>query len=161
MRCEKVKEKLSAFIDNELEKEIRSEIEQHLAQCPVCNKELELLSQTWSTLEVWEKIKPSESFESKFWHRVREKELKQSLFQRLLTKLIPVPTTVIILTIGLLAGIYLGNIVFPKETKVSTNESLFSLGKENFLYLDNFEDFPPESVGGVYIVLTSQKNDFK
>lgn len=159
MRCEKVKEKLSAFIDNELDREKTSEIKQHLAECSGCNQELKLLTQAWDALEGWERIESSDNFEARFWQRVRERELGQSLFQRLLTKLIPVPTTVIILIIGLLGGIYLGNIVFPKDTKVSPDESL-SLGKENFFYLDNFEDFPPESVGGVYIVLTSQKNDF-
>lgn len=160
MRCEKIKEKLSAFIDNELDREKTSKIEQHLAECSDCNQELKILAKTWGALEVWEKIEPSDNFEARFWQRVREREPRQLLFQRLLTKVIPVPTTVIILAIGLLGGIYLGNIVYPKETKVSTDESL-SLGKENFLYLDNFEDFPPESVGGVYIILTSQKNDFK
>ncbi|TET72623.1 MAG: hypothetical protein E3J56_05055 [Candidatus Aminicenantes bacterium] len=161
MRCEKVKEKLSAFIDNALDREKTSEIQQHLAECSVCNQAMKLLAQTWDALEVWEKIEPSDSFEAKFWQRVRERELRKPFFQKLLKRVIPAPATVIILVIGLFGGIYLGNIVFPKETKVSTNESLLSLGKENFLYLDNFEDFPPESVAGVYIVLTSQKNDFK
>lgn len=160
MRCEKIKEKLSAFIDNELDREKTSDIEKHLAECSDCNQELKILAKTWDSLEVWEKIEPSDNFEARFWQRVRERELRQPLFQRLFTKAIPVPTTVIILVIGLLGGIYLGNIVYPKENKVSGDESLSS-GKENFLYLDNFEDFPPESVGGVYIVLTSQKNDFK
>ncbi|MFH1946452.1 MAG: zf-HC2 domain-containing protein [Acidobacteriota bacterium] len=160
MRCKKVKEKLPAFLDNELDREKTSEIKQHLAKCSGCNQEFKMLARTWETLEVWKKIEPSENFEARFWQRVRERELRHPLFQRLLTKIILVPTTTIILVIGLLGGIYLGNIVYPKETKVSTDESL-SLGKENFFYLDNFEDFPPESVGGVYIVLTSQKNDFR
>lgn len=160
MRCKKIKKKLSAFLDNELDRKKTSEIEQHLAECSDCTQELKLLTQTWDALEVGEKTEPSNNFEAIFWQRVRERELGQSLYQRLLTKVIPVLTTVIIFFIGLLGGFYLGNEIYPKEIKVSSDESL-SLGKENFLYLDNFEDLPPESVGGVYIVLTSQENNFK
>ncbi|MFQ6084222.1 MAG: anti-sigma factor family protein [Candidatus Aminicenantia bacterium] len=158
MRCKKVKEKLSAFIDNELERKVRSEIEQHLTECFGCNQELKLLTQAWDALEVWEKIEPSDSFEARFRQRIRERELRQPLFQRVSKIVIPVPAmALIILVIGLLGGIYLGNILYPEETKVSTDES-FSLVKENFLYLDDFDDLPSESVGGVYIALTSQTN---
>ena len=161
MRCEKVKEKLSALLDNELENKKRQEIEQHLAECSGCKREMKLLTQTWNALEVWEKIEPLDNFEARFWQRVREKELRQPIFQRLLKIALPAPAmALIIIAIGLLGGIYLGNILYLNETKVSTDESL-SLGKENFLYLDNFEDFPPESLGGIYISLTSQRNNFK
>ncbi|MBE0460678.1 MAG: zf-HC2 domain-containing protein [Candidatus Aminicenantes bacterium] len=160
MKCKKVKERLSAFMDDELDRKKTSEIEQHLAECSACNQELKLLTKTWGSLEVWEKIEPSDNFEAIFWQKIRGRELRQPLFQRLLTKVIPVPTAVIILIIGLVGGIYLCNILYPKETKVYTDESL-SLVKENFLYLNNFEDFPPESLGGLYISLTSKGNNIK
>jgi len=161
MKCEKVKERLSAFMDNELDRKKSSEIEQHLAECSICNQEMKLLTQTWSSLELWEKIEPSDKFEIRFWQRVREKEQRQPLFQRLLQRSIPVTALgLIILVIGLLGGIYLGNILYPKEIKVYTDESL-SLAEESFLYLDNFEDFSNESVGGIYISLTSERNNFK
>lgn len=152
MECKRVKENLSAFIDNELEGKKRLEIEEHLADCPVCNQEAKLLTQAWNALEVWEKIKASDSFEVRFWQRVREREQRQFLPQRLFRKIIQIPVPVaaaIVLVIGLLLGNYLGNILYPKETKASKE-------KINFLYLDNFKDLPPESIGGVYISLVSQ-----
>ena len=161
MRCKKVKEKFSAFIDNELDREETSEIEQHLAECPRCNQEMKLLTQAWDALEVWEKTEPSDNFEARFWQRVREREPRQSFFQKILKRLIPVPAmAMIILLVGLIGGTYLGNMLYPKKQKLSSDESL-SLLKENLLYLDNFEDFPPESLGGIYISLTSQRNNFK
>jgi|Deesub1362B_J571_1020462.scaffolds.fasta_scaffold02161_4 anti-sigma factor RsiW len=151
MRCKKVKEKLSAFIDKELDREKILEIEQHLAECSECNQELNLLIQAWNALEVLEKIEPSDNFEDRFWQRVRETRLRQPLFQKLSRKLLPAPVVVIILVIGLLGGIYFGNILYPKQTKI----------KENFLNLDSFDDLPPESVGGIYFALVSKTNNFR
>jgi len=158
MRCKKVKEKLSAFIDNELESKIRLKIEQHLTKCFGCEQELKILTQTWQALEKRKRIEASVNFEEKFWQRVRERELKQPLFQRLLTRVIPIPAAFTVLIFGLAGGIYLSKILFPKETKMSSND-LYSLTNENFLYLDNFDDFPPESVGDIYISLTSLRKN--
>ncbi|HID93111.1 MAG TPA: hypothetical protein EYP60_03340 [bacterium (Candidatus Stahlbacteria)] len=152
MECKRIKEKLSAFIDNELEEKKRLEIEQHLADCPVCNQEVKVLTQAWNALEVWKKIRASDSFEARFWQRVREREQRQFLPQRLFRRIVQIPVPVaaaIVLVIGLLLGNYLGNILYPKETKAAKE-------KINFLYLDNFKDLPPESIGGVYISLVSQ-----
>lgn len=161
MRCKKAKEKLSAFIDNALDREKTLEIKQHLAECSYCEQELELLAKTWDVLDMCEKIEPSDNFEARFWQRVREREPRQSFFQKILKRLIPVPAmAMIILLAGLIGGTYLGNMLYPKKQKLSSDESL-SLLKENLLYLDNFEDFPTESLGGIYISLTSQRNNFK
>ena len=156
MRCRKVKKKLSAFIDNELKQEIKSDVERHLAECSFCNQELMLLNQTWDALEVFEKIDTSDSFEARYWKKVREKELRQPSFQRLLKITIPASAiALVILAVGLSGGIYLGNMLFSKETEAPPENSL-SVMKENLLYLENFEDLPPESVGSIYVALTSQ-----
>jgi len=161
MRCLKVRKKLSAFIDNELDETIRAKIEEHLRECFSCRHELMLLNQTWEVLEIWEKIELSENFEAKFWQRVREKAGEKEplpqprLFQRLTKIVIPASAIALIFSVlGLLCGIYLGNMLYLKETKVSPEDSL-SLIKEELLYLESFENFPRESIGNIYISLAS------
>ena len=165
MECKKVKEKLSASIDNELKDNDRQKIEQHLANCPLCRQEARFLSLAWNALEVWEKIEIPDNFEVRFWQRVREREPKKLPIKRLIRRIVEISVpaaAVIILVMGLILGNYLGNylgnILYPIETKLSNNK-VISLEKKDILYLDNFDDLPPESVGNVYISLVSQKKE--
>ena len=163
MRCQKVRKKLSAFIDNELDGAMRVKLEEHLRECFSCRQELRLLSQTWEVLGIWEKIEPSDNFEAKFWQRVKEKVKERELKPRArlfqwLTK-IAVPSSaiaLIFLALGLLCGIYLGDMLYPEENRVLPENSL-SLIKENLLFLESFEDFPRESVANIYISLASSE----
>lgn len=161
MECKKVKAKLSAFMDNELKDNKRLKIEQHLTDCPLCMQEAKLLAQTWSALDVWERMEVPHNFETRFWQRVREREEKKLSIQKLIRSIvrIPVPAAaVIILVTGLILGDYLGNILYPKETKLSADK-VIALGKNDILYLDTFDDLPPESVGNVYMSLVSLKEN--
>ena len=161
MECKKVKEKLSAFMDNELKDNERLKIDQHLADCPFCLQEAKLLAQTWSALEVWEKMEVPHNFETRFWQRVREREEKKLSIQKLIRSIvrIPVPAAAaIILVTGLILGNYFGNILYPKEKKLS-GDKVVALGENDVLYLDSFDDLPPESVGNVYISLVSLKEN--
>jgi len=158
MNCIKVKKKLSALLDNEIDQKPKPDIEHHLTECPACEHEYKLLTQIWNSLEAWEKIEPSDNFEARFWQKAREKEPRLTSFQGLIRKVILVPIATISLMIGVMGGIHLGQILFPGKTKPLTEESL--LLKRDFLYLDNFEDFPPESLAGVYLSLTSQRDNF-
>jgi predicted anti-sigma-YlaC factor YlaD len=49
--CKKVRKKLLAFLNNQLDKEKAKTIEQHLRTCLTCRKEEEALRSTWNLLE--------------------------------------------------------------------------------------------------------------
>ena len=49
--CKKVRKKLPAFLNNQLNKEKAKYVEQHLTICPTCGKEAEDLRLTWNLLE--------------------------------------------------------------------------------------------------------------
>jgi len=49
--CRRVGDNLSAYLDGELRGEARREVEEHLAQCAACRKELEDLKATWQLLD--------------------------------------------------------------------------------------------------------------
>ncbi|MBI5359483.1 MAG: zf-HC2 domain-containing protein [Planctomycetes bacterium] len=46
MKCELIKEQLSAYLDKELNPEEKIQVERHIGECPACKKELEELSLT-------------------------------------------------------------------------------------------------------------------
>jgi anti-sigma factor RsiW len=49
--CRRVVENLSAYLDGELQGEARRAVEEHLAKCAACHKELEELEATWRLLD--------------------------------------------------------------------------------------------------------------
>lgn len=56
MRCEHIQDRLSAFLEDELDSGERGLVEAHLAQCLRCRQELALLRRTVSTLQSLEEI---------------------------------------------------------------------------------------------------------
>lgn len=56
MRCEHIQDRLSAFLEDELDPGERGLVEAHLAQCLRCRQELALLRRTVSTLRSLEEI---------------------------------------------------------------------------------------------------------
>jgi anti-sigma factor RsiW len=50
-RCRALFEKMSQYLDNELDKDTRNAIEEHLKQCPPCRACLATLSRTVSLLK--------------------------------------------------------------------------------------------------------------
>ena len=82
MNCENRKIILSAYLDGEVSKEEKREIERHLKKCSVCNKELKKLQNLSSLLKETPEIKLSSQFEE----RLKEK-LKISSESNILKKL--------------------------------------------------------------------------
>jgi len=152
MKCNKVRKKLSAFIDEQLDTKGKEEILRHLNQCPTCTNEIETLKKTWDSLSVWEGIRTAENFELKFWERIKfEEKKKPSLittlrdfgklpsaraqgegspdkWKELFRIPLPVAVTALIL-LGIFSGIYLNRIFQSQqnESTISTLSNLYSL----------------------------------
>jgi len=154
MKCNQVRKKLSAFVDEQLNPREREEILTHLNQCAGCVSELEILKKTWDSLSVWERIKTAEDFELKFWERIKfEEKKKPSLittlrdfgklpsaraqgegspdkWKELFRIPLPVPVAVTaLILLGIFGGIYLNRILQSQqnEATVSTLSNLYSL----------------------------------
>ena len=75
MRCGRVRKQLSLFLDGRLGEAKKTKIEVHLAECNRCNREKELLSRTWETLQEWKETDAPPGFKAQFWGRItREKQ---------------------------------------------------------------------------------------
>jgi len=83
--CHKIKQKLNAFVDNELSAQERQLVEAHLAQCPLCLKEVATITQLHS-LAKEVAPKPSNDYLEKLtgqvWLKIRKENLARTQAQR-------------------------------------------------------------------------------
>lgn len=59
MKCEDIQEELEAFLNNEIDKTKRSEIQSHLDKCQNCSGILRQLTSLSEVLQTWKEIEPS------------------------------------------------------------------------------------------------------
>ena len=162
MKCKKVRKKLLIFIDGELSEKHRIEIQNHLNGCPDCLKQVNVLSKIWDIAGELERTEPSPYLWNKLSLRIAEYESSHNLFSALfetIARYSVSATAVMTFLIGIFIGIYLGSFPnFQKPKASSLNSDVTA--KEKFvksLHIDSFDDLPPESIGGIYITLASEK----
>lgn len=71
MKCKKIKRKLSAYLDKELNYKEKQIVEKHLKECVNCMDELDILSNQDKFLIKIETIEPSFNFRNIFWRKVQ------------------------------------------------------------------------------------------
>lgn len=155
MRCKKVKRKLYAYLDNELNESQKAKIQQHLCHCIDCAREARLLTGTLSALKIWRDIEPSDNFSATFWRKVVAQEASQPLHPGFLKRLIHIPFPVAIATvlvIGLLLGGIVGSYLLPQNGEAQIKQEYV----DSFA-LDSFKALPPDSIGGVYFTLAKRQ----
>lgn len=106
MRCEEIQERLSAYLDAEVESAEWLAIENHLESCERCRREMELLHQTISPLHALEEVPVSANFRAKV-QRVIEarsfpwwRRLARQLFVPIHIKLPLEAMTIVLVTLG-------------------------------------------------------------
>lgn len=72
MKCERTRQKLSAYMDGELDAGLHRTIESHLEQCPGCRKELEALGGVDLLIRELPRYSPSPNFAEVVAARARE-----------------------------------------------------------------------------------------
>lgn len=158
MKCKKVKKKLSAFIDNELKDKELVKIKQHLAICPICSKELKLLSWSWNALKSWGDIEAPDNFKEKFWQKIKEKEQRRLSISELIRRIFenPVPAFIILIfIIGVIVGNYLGNILNLRDIVQPAHRSVYIAN--NNLDFNTLKTFREKSIEKAFIMLISRE----
>ncbi len=91
MRCDKVKELLLAYLDEEVDSSDRALIQAHLAECEACRQELAILSRVRERISQHFQVQASNLSPSpQAWSRLEanlSEALRLSLFQRLIVTL--------------------------------------------------------------------------
>jgi len=133
--CKELRERLSAFIDNELPPRERMLIERHLHQCPACAQEESSLRQVINLLDGIPDESPSGSFIPATVHRASSWKRCAYVKEHIL-----MPSLTILRSA-------LAVVPWPLESNVDRRKTPFNG------YLHSFDDFPPESLSSVYISL--------
>ena len=136
--CEKIREKLSAFIDHELPHSERNLIEKHLQQCPSCRQEEISLRKIYDLLDSVPVERPAPAFALKTVHRAASWRqcdyVKEHLFR---------PAVAYVLSAV--------SLVFYFEAGALRKKAYPA-----YRHLRSFDDFPPESFSSIYIGLIEE-----
>ena len=149
MRCQKVKRKLSAFLDGELSERKASRIAEHLSGCQHCQQEAAFLSSVWERLEEMREVDPSPYFWTRLNARIAQVEDRRFSLDKvrgILNRLLVPATAVAALVVGLWIGGALYDVHWVDKPDLWEQATAS-------LYLDALDDFPAQSIGLAYTEL--------
>lgn len=138
MKCEKIRNRLSAFLDGEVKEDEYRRIASHLESCDSCSREYEELKHLGELLSNLNTVQPPPYL----WHRVERKissPEKVSVWEQIVHRFVYAPVGVAVL-IGVLIGNYLGQNIAHR----------FVLTESEPLSLSNLDDGPPGSLSDAY-----------
>ena len=111
MDCQKAAKLIPLFLDDQLKADESQLINEHLASCVRCQKELELYQESWDMLSHWKDLEPEPGYVSRFWTRLSleaswlEKlrlSIRETFVQRKLAAI--VTTALILIIVGFLSS---------------------------------------------------------
>lgn len=158
MQCLSAKKKISLWLDEELKREDKLQVEEHLKTCLLCQKEGDFL-RTFQGLvrTAFPPVEISPGFEGAFWSKVIERE-KEPWFVRVfkdLAFLIPTPSrreAFAVLFVAFLIGSSGG--FFSAARTIASMPEHIQAQKISVQYLTGFGEFkglPSTSVAGTYL----------
>ncbi|MFQ6066383.1 MAG: anti-sigma factor family protein [bacterium] len=152
MKCKRIRRKLVAYLDGELEEKQNLSTKEHLTKCRECKKEVDLLSKSLCLLKDQQRLKPSEDFEANLWGRIHSAEekklLPQALFGRLAHLLLPTAVAAALI-IGIVVGSSVEKIISSQSVALEEERYFTSIG------LDSFQDLSPGSLPEIYFNLAT------
>jgi len=152
MKCKRLRRKLVAYLDGELEEKQKLSIKEHLTKCRECKKEADLLNKSFYLLKDQQRLKSSQGFEASLWERIYSLEkrqlLPQAIFGRLVHAALPAAVAAVLI-IGVLVGSSVEKIIPSETVKLKEERYLTSIG------LDSFQDLPTGSLPEIYLNLAS------
>ena len=134
MKCRDIQEKLSAYIDKELNPDQFENVTQHLVHCSECKSELEALQKVDTVLDNAPLYNVPANFSEKLMQEIH-------------------------ITSSSTENLNIINLIFAPVTKFFLNffTLIESLKSFKTATLDEFSDFPPCSMGYIYFNLIDQK----
>jgi predicted anti-sigma-YlaC factor YlaD len=160
MKCHSVQKKFSAYQDRKLKHREHEEVSSHLLRCRSCREQYTELERLWQTLGEMEEIHPDPWFYRQLIGKIKEPR-EQSLlspFQHVF-RLLRTPTMAsILLAVGILAGIYLGNVMVRSDFLPFWHTTTVYSQEETLLdSLKVFDSAPPGTLAHGYLQMVSYK----
>jgi predicted anti-sigma-YlaC factor YlaD len=161
MKCHSVRKKLSAYQDRELKSGEQEEISRHLLSCQFCREQYAEFERVWQTLGELEEIRPDPWFCGQVIGRIK-KPRKHGLLPGLQWsfRVLRAPATVsILLTVGILVGVYLGNVMIRSDFFPFGNTATSHLQEAFLDSLKVFDPAPPGTLAQGYMQMAGYKGD--
>jgi anti-sigma factor RsiW len=158
MKCRNVQKRLPVYQDGELSSVEQNRIKSHLTDCPECSKQYKELQRVWDLLSDFPDIQPMPGFHLRLRKKIsglREHQFIPRLRQ--VFQLLPSPlATVTLALVGLVTGIYLGNVIF-EEGLVFFQRRQPSYAQEHvsLASIRTFDAAPPGSLTHGYLRMAS------
>ncbi len=164
MKCQKVRKKLTTFLDGQAREIDKKSISHHLEICQCCRQEVkELTSLSFLLKQEKESVQASPYF----WNQIEQaiiqaetnKQPLDMIREWINRTLIPVGAATVII-LGLLIGTNLGGAIYSNIANIlnSDNSSTIQQEMNQSLQLNTLNDFPKESIGDIYNGLLAQNN---
>jgi len=140
MKCTEVQEHLSAWLDGEVPEELRPQMSEHLAACPVCQAELAVLERLDAALAELEAPAP--------------RDLAAGVLRRL-----PRPTPSWGRSLALAACLVLGIFIGGSLTGTLYKGIQPANSNGEIAQMEIFQDYPQGSVGGTFSYQGEEDNN--
>jgi len=153
--------RLSAFLDNEVSEEERTEISEHLKDCSSCRKKAGELSQVSELFTPIQDVQVSPHFLIRLKLRISEEKARSSVrwpflewIRELRFERMAIPAaTAALLVLSLLLGSRFGTVIYQERLE-QTLTSDIELAE--VFSITSFADFPEGSLGESYVSVFSQ-----
>ncbi len=161
MKCRSVQKKLSAYQDGELKSQEQERVASHLLSCRSCREQYAELERIWQTLGELEEIRPDPWFYRQVIGKIKEPREQGllSTFQYVFQLLRAPAIAFVLLAVGILAGIYFGNVMvrfdFLPFRQTSTGHSQEALLDS----LKVFDSAPPGTLAHGYLQMVSYREN--
>jgi len=151
MDCNKAKKRLKAYLDRALPDKEAQALQAHIQNCPHCAQETAVLSRAWDILLELPEPEIIPDLLPETLARIRSLQ-KESLWEKLSRWLTLIPGPAAAAT-ALALGLYFGTSIGTSISQIySTPQE-----QEDPLYLEIFNDVPPQSIGDAYLSITKGK----
>ncbi len=160
MKCHSVQKKLSAYQDRELKSREQQKVGKHLLSCRSCQQEYAEFERLWQSLGELEEITPDPGFYRQLVRRINQPSERGLLpgFRRFVRVSLFPAIASLLLVIGIVVGIYLGNVIVRCDFLPFAPNRTAS--QETFLdSLNVFDPAPPGTLAHRYLQMVDYKEN--
>lgn len=143
MKCSEIKDKLIAYMQNDLPEAEMKAFEEHLSQCSDCMYIYNMVQDQWQVIEEEKQLEPDPFYLTRIEQAIDNINKKSSDHSyTLVFRTVRSVAAVLILLISIATGIFIGSQFNDKAT--ATYESEYEYYSD-LMYLNSYEDEPIEN----------------
>ena len=162
MKCKSTRKMLLSYMDGELPERKRKAATKHLDDCRYCQVLLDKLAELWKPTLEFDTHQPSLRLWNRIHSRIQEYDQRGNTlfnFPDKVARYAVKATGAVLVLAGIMTGIYLGSFPDTQEMPITSDRSNGLLGEEapEGDCLSSFDDMPPQSLGGIYLTLMSDR----